>query len=98
MGGAGSPPQLRLQVVEIDRLGDEIESAQFRGMASSLFVTIGGHHQDGQIRATLLDLAEQLQAVHARHVDVRETRHERALNFLASRSNTSAPEAAKCIT
>jgi hypothetical protein len=46
----------------------------------------------------LLDLSKQLQAVHPQHVDVLENRHERGLNFLASRSNTSAPEAAKCMT
>jgi len=42
-------------VIEIDRLGDEIESAEPTGMASSLVVAVGSHHQDGQIRATLLD-------------------------------------------
>jgi len=73
--------KLRLQVVEIDRFGDEIESAESTGMASSLVVAVGGHHQDRQIRATLLDFAEQLQAVHARHVYVRENRHESGLNL-----------------
>jgi hypothetical protein len=46
----------------------------------------------------LLDLSQQLQAVHARHVDVGEQRDERGLYPLASRSNASAPEGAKCIT
>jgi hypothetical protein len=45
-------------------------ATEFGGTASPLVVPVGGHHHDRQIGATLLDLAEQLQAVHPRHIDV----------------------------
>jgi len=38
--------------------------------AASLVIAICGYHHDWQIGATILDLAEQLKSVHARHVDV----------------------------
>src|SRR5215469_5316039 len=68
-------------MIEIDRLGDELGSSEFAGTASSIVVAIGGHHHYGQIGATLPDLAEQFQSVHARHVDVRQYSEERRLDF-----------------
>ena len=50
-------------MVEIERLGDEIQSAEPTGMESSLVVAVGGHHQHGQIGTALLDFAEQLQTM-----------------------------------
>src|SRR5205814_8246925 len=41
----------------------------------------GGHHHDRQVGKPLLDLAEQLQSVHAWHVDVGEDRDQRRLDF-----------------
>src|SRR6516225_10217711 len=69
-------------MVEIDRFRDELGSSGFTGSPSSLVVTIGGHHHDRQIRATLFDFAEQFQSVHTRHVDIREYRNEGGLDFL----------------
>ena len=52
------------------------------GKASSFVVSIGGHHHDRHIGATLLDLAEQFESDHARHLYVRQYSEERRLNFL----------------
>jgi hypothetical protein len=52
----------------IDRLGDELASAEFSGTAPSLIVAVRSHQHNRQIGATLLDFAEQFQPVHARHV------------------------------
>src|ERR1700736_1275677 len=45
----------------------------------ALVVAIGSHQHDREIREPLLYLAQQLQAVHPRHVDVRENRDQRGL-------------------
>jgi hypothetical protein len=74
---------LLLSLIEVHRLGDELESAKFAGAASALVVAIGSHHHDRQIRATLFDLTGQLQPVHTRHIDVRQDRNQRGLNFLS---------------
>jgi hypothetical protein len=49
---------------------DKLGSPKFAGTASSLIVAICAHHDDRQIGATLFDLPEQFQSIHARHVDV----------------------------
>src|SRR5208337_1961099 len=61
-----------LQQIEIDRLGDKLGSAELAGPAPPFVIAIGGHHDDRQLGVQSLDFAEQCQAVHARHVDVRE--------------------------
>src|SRR5215213_6439253 len=40
----GEPPQLCLQVIEVHRLGEELEGAQFARLAAALVVPIGGDH------------------------------------------------------
>src|SRR5262249_44708795 len=70
-----------LQLVEVDRLGDELGSSEFAGTASSLIVAVGRHHHHRQIGATMFNFAEQFQSVHARHVDIREYRNEGGLDF-----------------
>src|SRR6266576_2769507 len=64
--------QLRLQTIEIDRLGYELESTEFVRPAAPVVVAISCHHHYRQVRETLLDRFEELQSVHARHVDVGE--------------------------
>src|SRR5271169_5331293 len=64
--------QLRFQESEVDGLGEEIGSAKFISAAPAIGVAIGAHHHDREIGEPLFDLAQQLQAVHARHVDVRQ--------------------------
>jgi hypothetical protein len=61
----GQRPQLRLQLVEVDRLGDELRRAVFGGAAAALVVTVGGHHHHRQARPAPFDLLQQLQPVHA---------------------------------
>src|SRR6266446_6825332 len=73
--------QLLLEQIEIDRLADEPRSAKFAGASPPLVVAIGGHHHDLEIREPLLDLAQQLQAVHPRHVNVRENRDQCGLDL-----------------
>jgi hypothetical protein len=46
--------------------------AELAGAAAALVVAIGGDHHDREIGEPLFDLAQQLQAVHARHVDIRQ--------------------------
>jgi hypothetical protein len=46
-------------IKSIDRLGDELESNEFAGKASSLVVAIGDHHYDEKI-GSLFDLAKQV--------------------------------------
>jgi hypothetical protein len=65
-------PQLLLEQVEIDRLGHELECPEIAGAAPPLVIAIGGHHHHRQIGEPLFDLAQQLQTVHSRHVDVRQ--------------------------
>jgi hypothetical protein len=59
-------------VIEIDRLGEELGCTKIVGTSSSLVIAIGGDHHHRQIGEVLFDLAQQLEAIHARHVDVRK--------------------------
>ena len=52
------------------------------GQASPLIVAIGGHHHHRQLGPPRLDLAQQLQSVHDRHVDVRQDHDRRRLDAL----------------
>jgi hypothetical protein len=72
---------LLLEQIEIDRLADELRSAKFVGASPPLVVAIGGHHHDREAREPLFDLAQQLQAVHPRHIDVRENRDQRGVDL-----------------
>ena len=69
-------------MIEIDRLREDFKRAKFAGAASSVVVTKRAHHHDRQIGEPLLDRGQQLQAIHARHVDVDEDRNEGGLDFL----------------
>src|SRR6185312_1286836 len=66
----GQPGELRLQMIEIDRLGDELDGAEFVGTAAPLVVAIGRDHHHRQLRPALLHLPQQGQPVHAGHIDV----------------------------
>jgi hypothetical protein len=77
----GQLTQLRLQLIKIDWLGDELGSAKLGGKTAAFFIAISGHHHDREIGESLLDLGQQLQAVHSWHVDVREDRDERGPDF-----------------
>src|SRR5271166_281529 len=74
-----------LQQIEIDRLGDKLGSAELAGPAPPLVVAIGGHHDDRQVGVQSLDLAKQCEAVHARHVDVREDDDQLRLDLAGER-------------
>ncbi len=60
------------QIVEVDRLGDEVEGAAVHRRADVLHVAVGGDDDGPQQRRALLQSGEQRQTVHARHVDVRQ--------------------------
>src|SRR5580704_1148991 len=90
--------ELLLEQIEIDRLADELRSAKFVGASPPLVVAIGGHHHDREAREPLFDLAQQLQAVHPRHIASESTATNAGWILPASRSSASAPEAAKCMT
>jgi hypothetical protein len=74
-------PQLRLQVLKFDGLREKICRAILRGLPPPLVIAVSGHHHDRQFGEPLLDLTEQLQPVHAGHVDVGEDRDQRRLDF-----------------
>jgi hypothetical protein len=69
-------------MIEIDRPREDFKRTKFAGAASSVIVAIGSHHHDRQIGEPFLDLGQQLQAVHAQHVDVGENRDKRGLDLL----------------
>ena len=60
------------QVVEVDRLGYEVEGAPVHGGADVLHVTVGGDDDGADFRVRVFELAQERQAVHHRHVDVGE--------------------------
>src|SRR5215212_9247502 len=60
-GCVGQSQQLRLQQLEIDRLGEELDSAVLLGETPSLVVAISGYHHHRQVGPALLDLAKQRQ-------------------------------------
>jgi hypothetical protein len=72
--------ELLLQVPEIHRLRDELEGPKFGGPTSTFVVTIGGDHHHRHAGEPLLDLRQQLQPIHARHVDVGQDHDQRRLD------------------
>ena len=60
----------RLEVGEVDRLGEEIEGAAVHRRADVGHVAIGRDDDGRELLLGLLQLLQQRQAVHARHVDV----------------------------
>ena len=60
------------QVVEVQRLGHEVECAAVHGRADVLHVAVGGDDHGADVRVDRGDLLQQRQAVHLGHVDVRE--------------------------
>ena len=62
-----------LQVVQVNRLGGEIEGAAVHGVADVVHVSVCAHHDALPGRDThLVDLGQKRQSVHFRHVDIRE--------------------------
>ena len=60
------------EVLEVDRLGDEVERAAVERGADVRHVAVGGDDDRAQQRVRLVEVAEQRQTVHDRHVDVGE--------------------------
>ena len=60
----------RFEIGEVDRLGDEIERPAVHRGADVGHVAIGGDDHRRERLVALLDLLQQGQAVHPRHVDV----------------------------
>src|SRR5216683_604069 len=74
-------PQLLLQPIEVDRLGEKLGSAEVAGAASALVVAIRRHHHDREGGEPLFDFAQQRQPVHPRHVDVGQNDNQFRLDF-----------------
>src|SRR5262245_25479534 len=70
MRGAGQLPQLCFEVIKVYWLGKKLCRAILRRLPPSLVITVSGHDHNCQVGEPLLDLAEQLQSVHAGHVEV----------------------------
>src|SRR5277367_2631941 len=68
-----------LEVGEVNWLGQEVERAPVHGRADIGHVAIGGDDHGGKLRRLFLELGEQRQSVHARHVDVGDDHVEIAL-------------------
>ena len=60
------------QVVEVNRLGDEVEGAPVHGRAYVLHVAVGRDDYRANIGLDLGDLLDQRESVHLGHVDVGE--------------------------
>ena len=69
------------QIAEIDRLGDEIERAAIHRGADIRHVAIGRHDDGGQPAVAFLQLLQQRQAVHPRHIDVADHQIDVAIRF-----------------
>jgi hypothetical protein len=63
-------PQPLFQHLKIHRLGDELRGPVFIRTASPLINAVSRHHHDRQFWPASLDLTQQRQTVHTRHVDV----------------------------
>ena len=61
-----------LEIGEVDRLREEVEGAAIHRRADIGHVAIGRDDDGRELLLRLLELGEQRQPVHARHVDVRE--------------------------
>jgi hypothetical protein len=71
--------------------------AILRGPPAALVITVSGTHHDRQVGKALLDLDEQLQPIHARHVDVGEDRDQGRLD-LAGLPTRRSGRAGACST
>ena len=61
-----------LQVLEIKRLGDEIEGSPVHRHADVLHITVRRYDDGADFRIDLRYLFQKREAVHLRHVDVRD--------------------------
>jgi hypothetical protein len=62
----------QLQLVDVERLLDEVVGAELEGLARRLDGREGGHHHDGHLGEEIAHGAQQLDARHVRHLDVRD--------------------------
>src|SRR4051794_26806620 len=69
---AGQILQLALEQIEIDRFGHKLEGPVLGRASAALVVAICGYHHNRELRALLLDHAQQFKPIHPRHVDIRE--------------------------
>jgi len=65
-------PQAELHLLEVDRLDQEIDHPVAQGVDRGVQRGVAGHHDDRQGVVRQVDAFGQVQAVHARHVDVGE--------------------------
>ena len=68
-----------LEVGKVNRLGQEVERAPVHGGADIGHVAVGRDDHGRKLRRLFLQLGEQRQSVHARHVDVGDDHVEIAL-------------------
>ena len=61
-----------LELIDVDRLGEVVLGSELHGLDRGLHRAVGGHEDDHRLGADLLDLREELEAVHARHPEVGE--------------------------
>jgi hypothetical protein len=61
---------LHLQVLEIDGVRYELRCSVLRCTAATVIIAISSYYHHRQIWTALFDLRQQLQAIHARHVDL----------------------------
>jgi hypothetical protein len=59
-----------LQLLDVDGLGQVVLGPQLHGAHRRLHGAVGRHDDDHGLGVDLLDLGQQLQAVHARHAQV----------------------------
>ncbi len=77
------------EFLEVEGLEQIVVGAQLHGLHRVLNGAVGGHHDDGDIGIGFLELFEQGQAVHFRHLDVDEHDVEPVLGVLGQGRRTA---------
>jgi hypothetical protein len=85
-----------LEVGKVNRLGEEVERASVHGCANIGHVAIGRDDHGRELRRFFLQLGEQRQSVHARHVDVGDDHIEIALLGEQSQGLHPIPREPEC--
>ncbi len=79
LAGLARPLGRDHELLDLERLGDEIVGAGADGGDGGLQAAEGGDDDDGQVRPLIQEATAQLQSVHLRHVDVDQRRIEIAI-------------------
>jgi hypothetical protein len=74
--------QTGLQEIKVDRLGHKIGCAALGGTAAPFIVAVSGQHHHRELGSPLLDLPQERQTIHSRHIDIRQDHDQLRLDFV----------------